>query len=476
MSNQRSTRHDLERYARLLADRTNGVKKSAMRDMMSITDRPEVITLAGGLPDTQSFPRDLLESVFVEMARKHGTELLQYTPTDGLTGVKEAIVEVMAAENVHADVDNILVTTGGQQAIDLITRIFVNPGDTIITEAPTYPGAVPSFLSFQAEAVQIELDDDGMRIDLLERELERLDGEGIQPKFIYTVPTFHNPAGVTMSLERRARLVEIANERELLVVEDNPYGMLRFSGEPLPTLRELDGGNFVIYLGTFSKILAPGLRMGWIEAPSPVIEKSGIAKAAADLNSSGLAQFMITTYFEQADWRDWVHTAGAIYKSRRDTMLAALERYFPPEATWTKPDGGLFIWATLPEMFDTTDLLALALRNNVAFVPGEGAYLGSGESRGRNSMRLNFSGVPEEKITEGIKRIGEVIAGQLDLWRTMTGEHRAVALPDEPGGGARIFSLGGRKLKKSGDAAQAADEQSATPDSSDAQRLDRDEI
>ncbi|MBI2691548.1 MAG: PLP-dependent aminotransferase family protein [Solirubrobacterales bacterium] len=429
MSRQRSSRHDIERYARLFAARSERVKTSAMRDMMSITDRPEVISLASGMPDTKSFPKDVLESVFVDMARHHSAELLQYTPTDGIDGVKNCIVEVMGAEGVEADRENILVTTGGQQAIDIVTRVFVDPGDTIITEAPTYPGAVPSFLSFQAEAVQIDLDEAGMRIDLLEQELERLDGEGITPKFIYTVPTFQNPAGVTMSLERRKRLVEIANERELLVLEDNPYGMLRYSGEPLPTLRELDGGNFVIYLGTFSKILAPGLRMGWVEAPSPVLEKCNIAKAAADLNSSGVSQFLITSYFEQADWKDWVKTAGGIYKSRRDAMIAAMGRYFPPEAKWTVPDGGLFIWATLPEMIDTTDLLAKALHSNVAFVPGAGAYLGSDVARGKNSMRLNFSGVPEERITEGIRRIGEVVAGQLDLWRTMTGEHRLVTPP-----------------------------------------------
>ncbi|MFT4048516.1 MAG: PLP-dependent aminotransferase family protein [Solirubrobacterales bacterium] len=450
MDRKRSSKHDLERYARLFAERSEKVKTSAMRDMMSITDRPEVISLASGMPDTKSFPKDLLESVFVDMARHHSAELLQYTPTEGITPVKARIAEVMAAENIKADVDNILVTTGGQQAIDLITRVLVNPGDTIITEAPTYPGAVPSFLSFQAEAVQIDIDDAGIRVDLLEQELDRLAAEGVTPKFIYTVPTFQNPAGVTMSLERRKRLVEIASERELLVLEDNPYGMLRYSGEPLPTLRELDGGNFVIYLGTFSKIFAPGLRMGWIEGPSPVIEKCNIAKAAADLNSSGPAQYLIESYFEQADWRDWVKTANGIYKSRRDAMLTALERYFPAEASWTKPEGGLFIWATLPEQIDTTDLLTKALRSNVAFVPGAGAFLGSTpDPRGRNTMRLNFSGVPEDRITEGIRRIGEVIEEQLELWRTMTGEHRtvktdAVAAPEE----SSVSWLAGRKMKR----------------------------
>ncbi len=451
MDRQRSSRHDIERYAQLFAERSERVKTSAMRDMMSITDRPEVISLASGMPDTQSFPTELLESVFVDMARRHKAELLQYTPTEGIAPVKRRIAEVMAEEGISADPENILVTTGGQQAIDLITRVLVDPGDTIITEAPTYPGAVPSFLSFQAEAVQIDIDEDGIRVDLLEQELDRLAGEGITPKFIYTVPTFQNPAGVTMSLERRKRLVEIAAERELLVLEDNPYGMLRYSGDPLPTLRELDGGNYVVYLGTFSKILAPGLRLGWIEGPSPVVEKCNIAKAAADLNSSGVSQFMLETYFEQADWRDWVKTASAIYKSRRDAMLSALERYFPPEATWTKPEGGLFIWATLPGHIDTTDLLTKALRSNVAFVPGAGAFLGNKpDPRGRNTMRLNFSGVPEEKITEGIKRIGKVVEEQLELWRTMTGEHRTVtpAEPSEPADDSSVSWLAGRKMKR----------------------------
>lgn len=449
MPRAHSSKQDLERYAGLFAARSDRVRTSAMRDMMSITDRPEVISLATGLPDTASFPGELLQSVLVEMARKSKAELLQYTPTEGISGVKDRIVEVMAAEGVKADADNILVTTGGQQAIDLVTRVFIDPGDTIITEAPTYPGAVPSFLSFEAEAVQIDLDDDGMRIDLLEQELDRLDQEGITPKFIYTIPTFHNPAGVTMSLERRRRLVEVAAERRLLVLEDNPYGMLRYSGEPLPTLRELDEGNFVIYLGTFSKILSPGLRMGWIEAPSPVIEKCNIAKAAADLNSSGLSQYLITTYFEQADWHDWVRTASEIYRSRRDVMLGALERYFPPEASWTKPDGGLFIWATLPEQIDTTDLLTRALRSNVAFVPGAGAYLGSKpDPRGRNTMRLNFSGVDEERIVEGIRRIGEVIGEQLDLWQTMTGEHRAAPQPPQQEDDGRVSWLAGEKFKR----------------------------
>lgn len=446
MTRQRNSRHDIERYSRLFAERAHVVKSSAMRDMMSITDRPEVISLAGGLPDTKSFPAELLESVMCQMARTASAELLQYGPTEGLSIMKDCIVDVMAAEDIAADPDDILVTTGGQQVIDLVTRTLVDPGDTIIAEGPTYPGAVPSFSSFQANVVQIDLDEHGMKIDQLEETLERLDREGVTPKFIYTIPTFQNPGGVTMSLERRRRLVEIAQQRELLVLEDNPYGMLRYGGEPLPTLRELDGGEFVMYLGTFSKILAPGIRAGWLEAPAPVLAKVNIAKQAADLCPSSLSQYLIATYFQQADWRDYVKTACAIYVARRDVMLGALERYFPPEATWTKPEGGLFIWASLPEVIDTTDLLAKALSANVAFVPGAGAFL---DGRGHSSMRLNFSGVNEDKIAEGVRRIGEVIAGQLDLWRKMTGEHRAVQASSGAGDQkADVRSIAARRMRR----------------------------
>jgi 2-aminoadipate transaminase len=272
------------------------------------------------------------------------------------------------------------------------------------------------------------MDSEGMRIDLLEETLDRLEREGRRPKFIYTVPTFQNPAGVTMSLERRHRLVQIANERELLVLEDNPYGMLRYEGEPLPPLRSLDGGVFVMYLGTFSKILSPGIRLGWVVAPPPVLEKINLGKQAADLCTSTLSQLMVQAYFEQARWRDYVEALTELYRDRRDTMLDALAEFFPREAEWTRPQGGMFIWATLPDFIDTTDLLARALRENVAFVPGSGAYL---DGRGRSSMRLNFSASDGDDIREGIRRIGEVIKEQVDLYGTLTGERRAAPRPSE---------------------------------------------
>lgn len=410
-----STR-DLKRYAGLFAERTTVMRSSAMRDLMAVTARPEVISLAGGLPDTSTFPPQSFAAQMTRIAQESAAAALQYGPTEGFEETKDCIVEVMAAEGMLPDPDDIVVTTGGQQAIDLVTKTLVDPGDVVICEAPTYPGAVPVFCSYQADVRQVEMDGDGMRIDLLEELLEELSAEGKRPKFVYTIPSFQNPGGVTLSLDRRLRLVELARLHELLVVEDNPYGMLRYGGEALPPLYQLDGGDFVIYLGTFSKILSPGIRLGWVVAPPPVLEKIILGKGAADLCTSTLTQYFVREYFAEGGWRAYVEDLVVLYKRRRDVMLEALREHFPAAATWTEPQGGLFIWATLPDYIDTGDLLAKALRNDVAFVPGTAAYV---DGRGANSMRLNFSGVTEEEIREGIKRIGRVIKEQVDLYETL---------------------------------------------------------
>src|SRR5215204_3041043 len=314
----RSTSRDLERYAGLFASRTRVMKSSAMRDMMSITTRPEVISFAGGLPDTSTFPRETFQAVTGRIADESVARALPYGPTEGLPGTVECIREVMAAENMRVDPEDICVTTGGQQAIDLVTKTLIDPGDVIVAEAPTYPGAVPTFASYEAEVVHIETDNDGMRVDLLEERLDSLATEGRRPKFIYTIPNFQNPGGVTMSLERRRALVRIAHEQELVVLEDNPYGLLRYEGEPLPTLYSLDGGRYVIYLGTFSKILSAGLRLGWAAAPKPILERLNLGKQAADLCSSPLNQYFVAAYFEHRDWRTYLTTLRALYRRRRD--------------------------------------------------------------------------------------------------------------------------------------------------------------
>jgi 2-aminoadipate transaminase len=394
------------------------MKSSAMRDLMAITERPDVISLAGGLPDTSTFPAESLAALTSKMAATGAARALQYGPTEGMAAAKECIAEVMAAEDTPVDPDDVLVTTGGQQVIDLVCKTLVDPGDVIVAEAPTYPGAVPTFMSYEADVVQVAMDDDGMLVDELEETLDRLDGEGRRPKFIYTIPSFHNPAGVTLSLPRRRRLVEVARERELLVLEDNPYGLLRYEGEPLPTLHSLDRGEYVIYLGTFSKILSPGIRLGWATAPAPVLEKMNLGKQGADLCSSAFSQMFVASYFEHDQWQDYLESLKDLYRRRRDTMLDALAEHFPREASWTRPQGGLFLWATLPDYIDTTDLLAAALSHNVAFVPGRAAYL---DGRGGSSMRLNFSGVSEQEIREGVRRIGEVVREQVGLYGTLTG-------------------------------------------------------
>ena len=413
----RSTARDIERYGALFAERTKVMKSSAMRDLMALTERDDVISLAGGLPDTSTFPADSYASLMSTVAAGSCARALQYGPTEGLSVVKRCIVDVMAAEGMEVDEDELLVTTGGQQVIDLVCKTLVDPGDVVVCEAPTYPGAVPTFSSYQANVVQITMDRDGMRTDELESTLDDLERAGHRPKFIYTVPNFHNPAGVTLSLERRHELVRIASERELLVLEDNPYGLLRYEGEPLPTLRSLDD-EFIIYASTFSKILSPGVRLGWTAAPAPVLAKMNLGKQASDLCSSSISQYFVSAYFDSGPWEDYVRSLIDIYRRRRDVLLDALAEHFPREAEWTHPEGGLFIWATLPDYIDTTDLLARALQEHVAFVPGRAAYV---DGRGGSSMRLNFSGVGVDDIREGLRRLGEVVREQVELYGTLTG-------------------------------------------------------
>ncbi len=428
--------HEIDRYERLFAARTRGMRSSAMRDMMSLTEHPEVISLAGGLPDTSTFDPKRYASLMAEVAASSTAKALQYGPTEGLSVVKDCIVEVMAEERTSVDPDEVIVTTGGQQVIDLVCKALIDPGDVIVAEAPTYPGAIPTFGAYQAEVVQIEMDDDGMPIDRLKDTLDRLAGEGRQPKFIYTIPNFQNPGGVTMSTARRELLVELAREREILVLEDNPYGLLRYEGAPLPTLYSLDaaragrGGasDFVIYLGTFSKILSPGVRLGWAVAPRPVLEKLNLGKQGADLCSSPVTQLFVAAYFRDQTWREYVGSLKDLYRTRRDAMLQALSEHLGQQARWTKPQGGMFIWATLADYIDTTDLLARALESEgVAFVPGRAAYM---DDRGGSSMRLNFAGVPEQDIREGIRRIGKVVHEQVGLFGTLTGA--STAKVDEP--------------------------------------------
>ncbi len=408
-----------------------------MREMMALTERPDVISLAGGLPDTSTFAPELYAKLMAQVAAEGTARALQYGPTEGMAATVGCIVEVMEHEGTPVDPSEVIVTTGGQQVIDLVCKALIDPGDVIVAEAPTYPGAVPTFSAYQADVEQIEMDADGMPIDVLESTLDRLQAQGRRPKFIYTIPNFQNPGGVTMSLARRRRLVEVARERELLVLEDNPYGLLRYEGDPLPTLYSLDaqavgrGGasDLVIYLGTFSKILSPGLRLGWAVAPRPVLEKLNLGKQGSDLCSSPVTQMFVAAYFAEPGtgtrpaWIEYVERLRDLYRRRRDVMLEALQEHFGGRASWTRPEGGLFIWATLDGGVDTTDLMARS--EGVAFVPGRAAYTDG--RRGGSSMRLNFAGVPEDEIREGIRRIGRIMGGDTGLLGTLTGSPGAAS-------------------------------------------------
>lgn len=416
----RTVPRDPSRFEGRFAARATGIKSSAMRDLMSLSERPDIISLAGGFPDTDSFPAGVFEEVWRAVAARHKASSLQYGPTEGLLELRELICGIMRDDGAVARPEDIIVTAGGQQAIALAVRTFIDPGDIVIAEGPTYPGAVPTLTTYQARVVHIPLDAHGMSIDLLEEQLDRLAAQGQRPKLIYTIPNFHNPGGVTMARHRRERLVGLAADRDILIVEDNPYGPVRYEGEALPSLFQLDGGaGGVIYLSTFSKILAPGMRIGWVAAPAPILRKMNLGKQAIDLCSSTMSERFIIEYLRHFDWHEHVARLNGIYRSRRDAMLAALDQHFPREATWTRPEGGLFVWATLPGFIDTGELLARAIeRHQVAFVPGEAAFL---DGQGRNSMRLNFSGASEDVIVEGVARIGAAIEAMIELQRALGG-------------------------------------------------------
>ncbi len=467
----RPAAHELARYEALFAARTSGMKSSAMREMMALTERPDVISLAGGLPDTSTFPPELYAKLMAKVAADSTARALQYGPTEGMAATVDCIVQVMAQEDTLVDPSEVIVTTGGQQVIDLVCKTLIDPGDVIIAEAPTYPGAVPTFSAYQAQVEQIDVDADGMPIDALEATLDRLQEQGRRPKFIYVIPNFQNPGGVTLSLARRQRLVEVARERELLVLEDNPYGLLRYEGEPLPTLYSLDakaggrdgGSDLVIYLGTFSKILSPGLRLGWAVAPRPVLEKLNLGKQGADLCSSSVTQMFVAAYFAergadgQPAWLEYLERLRKLYRARRDTMLEALQEHLGARASWTTPAGGLFVWATLDDGVDTTDLLARS--EGVAFVPGRAAYVDG--RRGSSSMRLNFAGMPDADIREGLRRIARVIGPDTGLLGALTGSSRAPASEsanaDVPPADADVPPEAALPLRERGQAGRLAD-------------------
>ncbi|MBW6468237.1 MAG: PLP-dependent aminotransferase family protein [Coriobacteriia bacterium] len=403
------------RYARRMAQ----VRSSAVRDLFAAASRPDMISFAGGMPEVSRVPAEAAATAAYEAVMHEGSCALQYGSSEGRPALRAQIVELMAEIGVRVPADDIVVTAGAQQGLDLLAKVFLDPGDVIITEGPTYVGALQAFSAYEPDIVCVPMDDGGMRVDLLEAELARLGPRGA--KFIYTIPNFQNPAGVTLRPDRRRRLLELAREYDIPVIEDDPYGRLRFEGGHVKPLRALD--DEVIYLGTFSKIFAPGLRLGWMTAPGPILAKVLLAKQAADLCGSAFAQVTAERYFAGTRWRRVLQGLTSTYAERRNAMLAALEEYFPAEVRWTRPEGGFFVWVEMPSFIDAGVLLAEAVEHGVTFVPGSAFYP---DGRGRNCMRLAFCYAEPEAITEGIRRLSEVVEDRLELYRAFI---NAGALP-----------------------------------------------
>lgn len=395
------------------AHRVESLKTSATRDLMGAASRPDIISFAGGLPSPDTFDTATMERVLAEVMRDSGATALQYGPTEGLYELRERICGLMARTGLKAHPDEVIVTTGAQQALDILGKLFLEPGAEAVIEAPSYVGALNAFQVYEPHFFSVPLEDDGLDVDLLRRYV----GErSVAPRLVYTVPNFHNPAGVTLSTEKRAELVRITRDADIVLIEDNPYGELVIDGEELPPLRALD--ERVIYLGTLSKVLSPALRVGWVYAQPPIIQKVNAAKQGADLCSSTLNQLLAARFLAVIDFDAHVRKIREAYRVRRDAMLAALEEFFPEEATWTKPAGGFFLWATIHADVNTTDMLSEALNRKVAYVPGEGFFV-NGE--GQRSMRLCYSNPSPEEIWEGIERLSEVIKNQIVLTRTILG-------------------------------------------------------
>jgi 2-aminoadipate transaminase len=401
----------IDRFVDLYASRTSTMSASEVRALFAVASQPEVVSLAGGMPFVQALPRDRIEEVLRDVARDHPDAALQYGGGQGRADLRERLVMLMAEEGVSADPEDVVVTTGAQQGLDLLGKIFIDPGDLIAVEAPAYVGALTAFGAYEPRYLAIDLDDDGMLVAELEQALLR----GVRPKFVYTVPNFGNPAGVTMSYERRRQLVALCREASIPIIEDNPYGMLRFEGEPLPCLRSLDPDN-VIYLGTVSKTFSPGVRVGWALAEQSVVQRLILAKEAADLCGSQLNMLVTERWFAGDGWRAPLTDLVEIYRARRDAMLDALEEHFPAGATWTSPAGGFYVWVSLPPWFDTKAMLAAAVERRVAYVPGTAFYP---DERGADRMRLAFCYPDEAHIREGISRLGALIEDEERLYESL---------------------------------------------------------
>ncbi|MDM4762341.1 PLP-dependent aminotransferase family protein [Galbitalea sp. SE-J8] len=398
------------------AARTAGLAASEVRALFAVASRPEVVSLAGGMPFVSALPKERLDDTLARVMRDRGPVALQYGSGQGDPVLREQILEVMALEGIHGSADDVVVTTGSQHALELITKLFVDPGDVVLAEGPSYVTAMVVFRSFQADIRHAAMDEHGLIPDALRAKIAELKTAGKRIKFLYTIPTFSNPAGVTLSWERRVEILEICRSEGILVLEDNPYGLLYFDAPPPNAMRSLDDEG-VVYLGTFSKTLAPGFRVGWALAPHAIREKLILANEAAILSPSSFNQLVISDYLATTDWRGQIDTFRGVYRERRDAMLQALDDYLP-DLEWTVPNGGFYVWLSLPRDLDSKAMLPRAVTELVAYTPGTAFYA---DGQGADRIRLSFCYPTPEFIREGIRRLAKVVNGERDLVDTFAG-------------------------------------------------------
>jgi DNA-binding transcriptional MocR family regulator len=407
----------LDPYSDRYAGRTRGMTASEIRALFAVASRPEVVSLAGGMPYLPALPMDAVGELMGTLVTGNGAAALQYGPGQGNPVLRERICEVMALEGIAGSAEDVVVTVGSQQGLDMVSRVFLDPGDVVLAEGPSYVGALGTFAAAQAEVVHVPMDGDGLVPQALRAALERLAAEGRRAKFLYTVPNFHNPAGVTLAAERRPEILAIAERYDLLVLEDNPYGLLGFNREPMPALRSLNDSR-VIYLGSFSKTFAPGLRVGWVLAPHAVREKLVLVSEAQVLCPPTFSQLAVEAYLRTQPWLEQVKVFRELYRERRDAMLEALDAMMPPGTTWTRPDGGFYVWLTLPAGLDSKVMQPRGLHARVAYVPGIGFYA---DGQGRRDLRLSYCFPEPDRIREGVRRLAGVVEEEMELRATFLG-------------------------------------------------------
>ena len=400
----------LDPWYNTYADRALGMRQSEVRSLFAVANRPEVVSLAGGMPNIEGLPLEFLAEMSSRLLRDRGASILQYGSGQGSDELREMIVEVMRPDGIRGHADDVVVTTGSQQALDLISQIFINPGDVVLAEAPSYVGALGTFRAYQANVVHVSMDAEGLIPEELERVIDELEAEGKPVKFLYTIPNFHNPGGVCLSAERRPRIAEICQRRRVLVVEDNPYGLLGFDGDPIPAIQSINPDG-VVYLGSFSKTFAPGYRVGWALAPTAVAARLILANENALLCPSTFAQLSINEYLRTYDWYQQVKEYREMYRERGHAMQAALEEYMPI-CSWNSPEGGFYTWVKLPEGLDAQAMLPRAVTNLVAYVSGTAFYA---DGQGRDHMRLSFCYPTPERIREGVQRLATVVRAEAEL-------------------------------------------------------------